>query len=87
MTHPVEMVLCYLPGSSATERLAVVRCGVGADQTFEIRQQSWGNGLGWFTQSCVAVQPEQVAALRNVLGANVSNGPRVSAPSHLRVVH
>ncbi len=86
MADPVELVICYLPGETSGERLSIVRCGVGQNQTFELRQQSWGNGVGWFTQSCVVIQPCQVRALRNALGANVSNGPRVTPPSHLRVV-
>jgi len=35
----------------------------------ELRQQSFSTGIGWFTQSTVQLEPSQVAALRNALGA------------------
>jgi DNA-binding transcriptional regulator YiaG len=34
----------------------------------ELRQQSFSNTIGWFTQSTVHLEPGQVAALRNALG-------------------
>jgi hypothetical protein len=41
----------------------------------ELRQQSFSKGIGWFTQSTVQLEPGQVAALRNALGAT-SGGQR-----------
>ena len=84
MTQPAaETVLCYLPGEGPTERLAVVCCG---GQRYELRQQSWGNGLGWFTQSSVTIDANQAKSLRNVLGANPITVARGGRHSHLRVV-
>ncbi len=41
----------------------------GADGSYvEIRQQSWGEGLGWFTQNSVQLEPHQVAGMRQALG-------------------
>jgi hypothetical protein len=34
----------------------------------EMRQQSWCEQFGWYTQSRVLLEPQQVAALRNSLG-------------------
>jgi hypothetical protein len=65
-----ETVLSTIPASE-TERLLVVL--IQAPETgsqMELRQQSFSNGIGWFTQSTVRLEPGQVAALRNALGAS-----------------
>ena len=72
-----ETVLSTIPASE-TERLLVVLvqtadCG----SRLELRQQSFSNGIGWFTQSTVQLEPEQVAALRNALG---TSGQRPARP-------
>ena len=36
--------------------------------SLELRQQSYGEGVGWFTQSKVQMEPGQVAQLKNSLG-------------------
>ena len=67
-----ETVLSTLP-SSETERLLVVLVqAAGHSSRMELRQQSFSNGIGWFTQSTVQLEPAQVAALRNALGATTS---------------
>jgi hypothetical protein len=69
---PTETVLSTLP-SSETERLLVVLVqAAGHSSRMELRQQSFSNGIGWFTQSTVQLQPAQVAALRNALGSTGS---------------
>ena len=68
MRSPSETLLGYLPSPRDDQRLAVFRCESHDGQHYELRQQSWGNGLGWFTQNCVAVDSEQAAALRNLFG-------------------
>ena len=58
--------------SQAKSRTLVVLVpmrGEGAATVVQLRQQSFGGeALGWFTQSTVTLEPEQVAALRNTLG-------------------
>ena len=64
-----ETVLATLPGTSDRERLVVVLAADAAGGTqVELRQQSWGEGLGWYTQNSVQVEPSQVAGLRQSLG-------------------
>ena len=36
---------------------------------FEICQQSFGEGIGWYNQQSVQLEPGQVAGLRNAIGA------------------
>lgn len=68
-----ETVLATLPSSSDRERLVVVLSHAPDGSTqLELRQQSWGDGLGWFTQSSVQLEPEQVAGLRQSLGMSTS---------------
>jgi hypothetical protein len=63
-----ETVLTAIPASEV-ERLLVVLVQSGDGSRMELRQQSFSKGIGWFTQSTVHLEPGQVAALRNALGA------------------
>lgn len=63
-----ETVLATLPGSSDRDRLLVVLCQADHGSQVELRQQSWGEGLGWYTQGTVHLEPSQVAGLRQSLG-------------------
>jgi hypothetical protein len=65
----METVLSEIPAQSATERLLVVLIQGDAGSRLELRQQSFGEGVGWFTQSTVKMEPGQVAQLKNSLGA------------------
>ena len=38
----------------------------------ELRQQSWGEGIGWFTQSTIVLEPQQWAQLKTTMGVSVS---------------
>jgi len=65
----VETVLTSLPSASETERLLLVLVqSADAGSRIELRQQSFSNSIGWFTQSTVHMEPGQVAALRSALG-------------------
>jgi hypothetical protein len=68
MPIATEAVLAAIP-SSEVERLLVVliQSGEGGSR-MELRQQSFSQSIGWFTQSTVQLEPGQVAALRNALG-------------------
>jgi len=64
-----ETVLSALSGTSEQERVLIVLCSTaGANSHIELRQQSFGDGVGWFTQSTIALEPHQVAELRSALG-------------------
>lgn len=93
-----ETLLTTIP-SSEVERLTVVLVKTTDGKSrMELRQQSFSNGIGWFTQSTVHLEPTQVAALRNALGTSTATQrgaaslPRefstLSAPAwQPRVVH
>jgi len=62
-----ESILAVLPNTRDDERTVVVLCH-RVDSWVELRQQSFGAGVGWFTQSTVKLDPQQVAGLKNALG-------------------
>ncbi len=87
----MENVLEIIDGQTSNERIALVLCHeIGQASHVELRQQSWGDGVGWFTQSTLALEPFQVAQLRNALGSHsaMSAGSSKLTPpsSPLRVV-
>ena len=85
MKPATEVVLSTIPGSTATDRLQVVlRNGLGEPSRLELRQQSYGDGIGWFTQSTVALEPGQVAELRTALGTGANRGPSPLPKSYRR---
>lgn len=64
------VVLAVLEGTLESERtLLVHRQPENGGSIIELRQQSWGEGIGWFTQSSVQLEPRQVSQLRLALGA------------------
>lgn len=73
LTH--EVVLSSIAGATDKERLLVVLCNRSGESRLELRQQSFGDGIGWFTQSTVALEPGQVAELRTALGTGGNRGP------------
>ena len=73
MPTPNEAILTTLPSSSDDQRTIVVYCHDADGSQLELRQQSWGAGVGWFTQSTVRLDPEQVAGLRAALGTSSAN--------------
>ncbi|MCA9268438.1 MAG: hypothetical protein KDA41_08200 [Planctomycetales bacterium] len=91
MKNPaVEAVLAILPGSTPQQRLAVVhRNHPVTGSTIELRQQSWGEGIGWFTQTSVPVETHQLAGLRQSLGGQAAPiAPAAGAAqraTHLRI--
>jgi hypothetical protein len=66
---PVETVLTAIPASSEHERLLLVLVQTpDHGSRIELRQQSFSQSIGWFTQSTIPMEPGQVATLRNALG-------------------
>lgn len=78
MTHAIETTLTSLPAAVENERILVVLVqSAGEGSHVEMRQQSFGEGIGWFTQSTIRLEPGQVAALKSALG-RASAGPATS---------
>jgi hypothetical protein len=67
-----ETTLAVLPSISDDHRVELVHVSGGGSSHMELRQQSWGDGVGWFTQSSVRLEPQQVAALKQSLGIGSS---------------
>ena len=65
-----ETVLTNIPASETERLLVVLVQSPHSGSRMELRQQSFSVGLGWFTQSTVQLEPNQVAALRNALGSS-----------------
>lgn len=65
-----ETVLATIPGASDRDRLVVMMAyDPQAGSTIQLRQQSWGDGLGWYTQNSMAIDPQQLTQLRAALGS------------------
>jgi hypothetical protein len=76
-----ETLLASLPGSHEHDRALVVLCAAAGKSHVELRQQSWGEGVGWYTQSTVTLEPSQIAGLRGVLGAGSPARSAAVAPT------
>ena len=76
-----ETQIATIPGQNDGERLAVVHIlkAEGGSQ-IELRQQSWGEGVGWFTQNRLPIEPHQLSELRNSLGSSGVNSSRPATP-------
>ena len=68
MSHISEVTLAEIPGSTNGERMVVVHSHFAGQSRIELRQQTWGEGIGWFTQNTMRLEPQQVAQLRTTLG-------------------
>lgn len=84
MNFSHEVVLSTLAGTTDQERLLVVLCNRSGVSRLELRQQSFGDGIGWFTQSTVSLEPSQVAELRTALGTGGNHGPSALPKSFRR---
>lgn len=62
-------LLAELPGAHDHERLVVLlqRDEAGHSHV-SLRQQTWAEGIGWFDQKSIDLDPEQLNQLRSVLG-------------------
>ena len=92
MTHAEPVLLAEIPGTDDDSRLAVFLTNRDGDSVMSLCQQSWAEGIGWFSQSSVEIDPSQLTMLRQALGqGNAKPAPyrrqAVSARTHsLRVV-
>ena len=74
MQESSETLLTTIPGADDDERLELVLCiSADGENRLELRQQSWGEGVGWYTQGTIELSPHQVADLRNALGTRTAS--------------
>ena len=73
-----ETTLSFLGGHSETTRLAVCLVYVPAsgESKLRLREESFSPDVGWFIQGYVDLLPEQINALRNVLGKHAPSTRR-----------
>ena len=67
-------LLTILPGAVESQRIAVFI--LGKNGGLELQHQSWGEGVGWFTQSTVQLDAVQATLLRQSLGAPATRPKR-----------
>lgn len=85
MTAENEIILSTIPGSSDAERLLLVLCQAANEPShLELRQQSFAAGLGWFNQSTVSIEPNQVAGLRMAFGSGQNANNAATLPKAFR---
>jgi hypothetical protein len=60
-----ECLLSTLPGSSETERVVVLLLQMDdGSSKISLRQQNWAEGIGWYDQKSLDLEPEQFRQLR-----------------------
>ncbi len=89
--HPVstmdpQILLADLPGSNPGERLRVA-IGQAKDGrlTIDLREQHFAEGIGWYDQRTVSLEPSQFKRLQAVLGLKGTSWdePQAEAPATL----
>ncbi len=75
-----DVVLATIPGGSDQDRLQVVLShDLDGRSTISLRQQSWGGGVGWFTQASLDLTPDQLRQLRALGGVSAVSAASDSA--------
>jgi hypothetical protein len=73
-----ETILNVFPGSSDQKRLVLVRCTtICGLEHLVLRQETHSADVGWFVQSCVAIEPGQVAGLKMTLSSATSQSTKI----------
>ncbi|MEZ6087845.1 MAG: hypothetical protein R3C05_07450 [Pirellulaceae bacterium] len=70
-----EVILNVVPSQDENHRLviAILKCDRSADRLV-LRQETFSSDIGWFTQSTLPIEPEQLAGLTMTLtGGAVRN--------------
>jgi len=61
-------VLAQLDGENAKEKIELVLRHTEEDSTaLEVLSLRWGQGIGWYTQKTIALDPSQVRRLASLL--------------------
>lgn len=73
-----ETILNVFPSSDDEHRLviAVQQDSDEVSSRLVLRQETHAEDVGWFVQSCVVIEPEQVAGLRMALSAQTGRRDR-----------
>ena len=63
-----ETILNVVPGNDESSRLVVALERFAGESRVVLRQESYSDDVGWFVQSRVDMDPDQVQGLRMALG-------------------
>lgn len=75
-----ETIVNVFPGMDDAQRLVIaVEQESDGESRLVLRQESYSEAVGWFVQSRVAIEPNQVAGLKMSLGGT-NNARRISPP-------
>ena len=75
-----ETILNIIPGHDSQHRLVIALEQLGdAKSTLVLRQETHSDDVGWFVQSRVVVESDQVASLRMALGGDTGRASKPSA--------
>lgn len=81
-----ETILNVFPSSGDGNRLVIaVEQEPEAGSRLVLRQESFADDVGWFVQSRIAIEPEQVAGLRMALSGQESVSRLARAPKMSRL--
>jgi hypothetical protein len=70
-----EHVLGSQTSEDGCERLEVALVRRGRQSRLELRVLGWGDGIGWYVQRRISLDPLQIRALKGILGtARVARG-------------
>jgi hypothetical protein len=80
------ILLASIPGKTENDRLALFLAPGATQQALSLCQQNWADGIGWFTQSKVEFDANQVGMLRQALGqgGSIPSRASVGGPHSLR---
>jgi hypothetical protein len=74
-----ECLLSTLPGANETERVVVLLLQLeDGSSKISLRQQNWADGIGWYDQKSLDLEPEQFRLLR---GGSTASVVRPSRPA------
>ena len=83
-----EIVLTTIPGKSDDERMVILlQQSVDGHTTLCLSQQSWGEGVGWFNQQSIELEPHQVALVKNALGSDHTRSRSPALPAAFRQIN
>ena len=73
---PARTLLATLPGPGPEQRLQVALVPGGNGRlNIDLREQHYAEGIGWFDQRTLSLEPEQFKRLQAVLGLKASHAP------------
>ena len=67
-----QTVLAEVPGKTRNEQLLVCLAGpAGETWKIELHQQRWAEGIGWYDQKVISLEPSQWRSLQQLLASPV----------------